>query len=499
MKRMLLVGYGALLLAALSSYALLGWHVRMLADDYCTAASALNRTVLESIIYDYYNWNWTYVDSFLKAVLARFQPAYHQVQTLLLLTALFAALWWLVRELAAVLDLPAMRKHSLLVAALFLLLIVYTAPNKTVFFWYSAMIPYSFPVALVIAASAALVRWVRQGYRHTGRYAAFFALATVVLNGLANTFFLPLLGALALATIYTLWRVSKESRRASLLMITAVTAANVASFLVVFSAPGNAVRQAHELEVYGFATPSIPQLIALTFQNTVGYLIVPYGYTLVYGLLAFTIGIILTLALGHEDNEQIACFSFAKRWAWVDGLVLFVLSASIVVSTIAATSYGTGLLLGRTMFLARTAQTLTMMFLGYLLAVWLARRGFPYPWLKRRPAYRAVRLALTGLLIAVPIGLLVDNLSRLPSFREYAEDWDAVHAHILAEVAAGNRGIIEVPPYRYSVAALLNLDELDEAAGYTRGCASSFYGIESIVMPQIQNPLRIGFWSRDAQ
>ncbi|MFQ3648422.1 MAG: hypothetical protein SNJ80_15955 [Anaerolinea sp.] len=38
MRRWALWAYGLLLVMALGSYALLGWHVRMLADDYCLAA-----------------------------------------------------------------------------------------------------------------------------------------------------------------------------------------------------------------------------------------------------------------------------------------------------------------------------------------------------------------------------------------------------------------------------------------------------------------------------
>jgi hypothetical protein len=50
MKRVLLVSYGALLLAALGSYALLGWHVRMLADDYCQFGVGLHHGTIGAVI-----------------------------------------------------------------------------------------------------------------------------------------------------------------------------------------------------------------------------------------------------------------------------------------------------------------------------------------------------------------------------------------------------------------------------------------------------------------
>ncbi|MFQ3659413.1 MAG: hypothetical protein SNJ54_10735, partial [Anaerolineae bacterium] len=70
-------------------------------------------------------------------------------------------------------------------------------------------------------------------------------------------------------------------------------------------------------------------------------------------------------------------------------------------------------------------------------------------------------------------------------FQAYAQDWDTVHAMILAEVAAGNRGVIDVPAYRFSLAAFLHLDEIDQPDGFTRPCAASFYGVEDIIMPRM--------------
>ncbi|MFQ3673593.1 MAG: hypothetical protein SNJ83_08360, partial [Aggregatilineales bacterium] len=397
MRHRWLWAYGLLLVIALGSYVLLGWHVRMLADDYCTAYVALKRTVLESVIHDYYNWNWTYVDSFFKAVIARFQPAFHQVQTVLLLVALGAALWWLVREVGAALQVAALRRYSGLVALVLLMLVMYTIPSYSVLFWYSALLPYSFPIALIIAALAAVLRWVRHDYHHAGWYGAFWIFAAIFINGTANTFFLPLLGALALAAIYVMWRAPAERRRILLTVIAAVALATLVSFVLVFTAPGNAVRQTHEFAMNGFTTPSILELVTLTIQYTLSYLLVPYGYTLLYGLLGLVVGVFLTMAIGGEDAARIRRLPMSERWIWLDISSLIALSLGVAVATIIATSYGVGMLLGRTMFFPRVAQALCMVVLGYMFAVWLARRGFPSAEIKRRPAYRAVRLALIGL------------------------------------------------------------------------------------------------------
>ncbi len=492
MRNRLLTAYGLLLLIAIGSYALLGWHVRMLADDYCTAATALRRSVVESVIHDYYSWNWTYVDSFLKAIIAPMQPAYHQVQTLILLVALLGALWWLVREVGAALALSPLRRFSGLIALLLLLLFVYTAPNAGLFYWHAVIIAYSLPTALIIASAALLIRWSRNGYQRAGRYAVAFMLVVAVLLGTANTFFLPLMGALALGAIYAVWRVPLEKRRAALGVIAAVGATALVAFAVVFTAPGNAVRQAQVLATSGFTTPGIDELILLTFRNAFSYLIFPYFYTIIYALLALCVGAVVTLALGGEDAKRIARFPISRR-AWVDALAIAALFAGVALATIVTTSYGVGRLIWHTMFFPRVAQALCMVALGYMLAVWLAQRGFPSAQIKQRPAYRAMRLTLIGLLVALPLGALVNNLSRLPNFQAYAQDWDAVHQMILSEVAAGSRGVIEVPPYRYSLAAFLHLDDIDQPDGFTRLCAASFYGVQDILMPPALEPPRVGF------
>lgn len=483
MRKRLLAAYGLLLLAALGSYALLGWHVRILADDYCTAFTALQRGVFEAVINDYYNWNWTYVDSLLKAITARFQPTFHQVQTIILLVALGAALWGLVREIGAALGLAAVRASSGLIALVLLLLLVYTVPNSTLIYWHAVIIPYSLPAALVIASVALMIRWARCGYQHTMRYTVFLMLAVVVLIGSANTFFLPLMGALALVAIYAVWRVPVERRRAALGMIAAVGVTALVAFALVFTAPGNAVRQAQVFELTGFRTPSIDALILLSLEALAEYFTFPA--TLLYIVLPLAVGVVITMALGAQDATRIAGFPLSERWAVVDALALLVLALGVVLATATTTAYGVGALVWHTMFFPRVVQALCMMALGYMLGVWLARRGFPSDAIKQRPAYRAVRLMLIGLMIALPVGALANNLSRLPNFQAYAQDWDAVHALILAEVAAGNRGVIDVPPYRFSLAAFLHLEEIDQPDGFTRPCAAAFYGVEDIVMPPI--------------
>ncbi len=492
MRRWLLWAYGLLLLMALGSYALLGWHVRMLADDYCTAYVALKRTVLESVIHDYYNWNWTYVDSFLKAVIARFQPAFHQVQTLILLMALFAALWGLVSEVGAALQMSAVRRYRPLIALMLLLLLIYTAPNATLLYWHGVITPYSLPVALIIAAVALLIRWTRGGFRYTGRYTLTLAVAVVTIIGTANTFFLPLMGVLVLSALYTVWRVPVEKRRPALLMIAAVGLTALVAFAFVFTAPGNAVRQSEIMRQYGFTPPALSELFPHALAEAWPYLTHPV--TIAYALMALSVGALVTLAIGGEDASLAAQFPLSGRWAAVDALALIVLLLGVTYATVLTTSYGVGTLVGHTMFFPRVAQALCMAALGYMLVVWLARRGFPSAEIKQRPAYRAVRLMLIGLMVALPLGALANNLSRLPNFQVYAQDWDKVHAMILAEVAAGNRGVIEVPPYRYSVAALLFLDDIDQPDGFTRACAASFYGVEDVVMPPVPNPPRVGFW-----
>ncbi|MFQ3646508.1 MAG: DUF6056 family protein, partial [Anaerolinea sp.] len=287
------------------------------------------------------------------------------------------------------------------------------------------------------------------------------------------------------AAIYVVWRAPAERRRVLLTVIAAVALATLVSFVLVFTAPGNAVRQTHEFAMNGFTTPSILELVTLTIQYTLSYLLVPYGYTLLYGLLGLVVGVFLTMAIGGEDAARIRRLPMSERWIWLDISSLIALSLGVAVATIIATSYGVGMLLGRTMFFPRVAQALCMVVLGYMFAVWLARRGFPSAEIKRRPAYRAVRLALIGLMVALPVGALANNLSRLPNFQAYAQDWDTVHAMILAEVAAGNRGVIDVPAYRFSLAAFLHLDEIDQPDGFTRPCAASFYGVEDIIMPRM--------------
>jgi hypothetical protein len=498
MQKRLLAAYGLLLLAALGSYALLGWHVRMLADDYCMAAIGMSFGPIGTVQHFNETWNGLYSLSFITGLVAWTMPGLMQVQTLLLLGAFLLSLWVLSGMLAQSLHFKLDRLTRAVIVLVVTLLIVYSVPSFRTLYWYSVLFQNALQAAWLILGLCAAWALLRPSIGRWQRWLGVVGLAalTFVVVGSANTFFLPLMGALVLAAIYAVWRVPLEQRRAALGMIAAVGVTAMVAFALVFTAPGNAVRQAQVFELTGFSPPSIDSLILISLQLLASYITFPAS--LLYFALPLAVGVVMTMALGSQDAARIAGFPLSKRWAWVDALALVVLALGVALATVVTTAYGVGSVVWHTMFFPRVIQALCMVALGYMLVVWLARRGFPSDEIKRRPAYRAVRLTLIGLMIALPLGALVNNFSRLPNFQEYAQDWDAVHAMIRAEVAAGNRGVIEVPPYRYSLAAALFLDEIDQPDGFTRPCAAAFYGVEDIVMPPIQNPPRVGVWRPDS-
>lgn len=466
-----------ILLIAIGSYAVVGASSRMLADDYCTANEGLRYGAVGAVTYNYQNWAGLYVNAFAKGLFAPVQPQIHSVQTVILILGLALGLGLIVSQTLSLLQLSDPKWFNYVLTLFLLLMALYGAPNLRNVYWWSVIVPYGLPVALGLMGVALMIWYVRQPRSLVSSLLVGLTLCVlaIVIVGSANTFVLFILSALPIAIGYCWWRLAHSQRRSVFAILSVVWIVSLIAFLVVFTAPGNAVRQAQVFAEGGFATPSTSELIETSFAVLLAYFNQPP--TIAYTLFTFVAVMTLLIMSQQQDVQKLAALPLSRH-PLLDSMVILLVMVLAIGFTVVTSVYGVGLVGPHTMFLPRVVQFLGAAALAYMAVVALARRGFPARYLRTRPVYRLVSSVLVLLVFVFPLGALAYNIALLPNIQQYAADWDARH-EFLREQAAGNN-IVSVAPYRFSLAKYLNLEDVEDETRFVQACASTYYGVQKI-------------------
>lgn len=469
-NRRLLVALCVVWGLASASYAYVGSHSRMIADDYCTADVGVRYGSIGGVSYDYENWDGSVTNSILKSWLAPLQPQFHHVQTLLFIGSIALASLAVLSALA-----PASSWWARGMGALFFtFLACYSSPNPRNLYWFATLIPYSFPFVWLLGVGALTLWGIRARQRRliAGLLSALWAVGTFAMTTSSPTYGTALLPLCVLVGLWGAWRLPKDRRWLVAAVTLGATVGILAGLLVVLGAPGNAVRQEAMFRHNGHTTPSLPVLVLATLDIGLQYILQANGLGYVLFACFGTLALLHVLGLPLAELTPVRALDVA----FVMGLALLA-----VFATVAPAVYGAGVASHHIFYFPRMVQVLAGAFVGYYLAVSLARAGFPSAYLRRRPTFRLTQAALGFMLFFVPLVAGAQNLSLSGDLRAYAQAWDARDAFIRAEVARGNRAEVVVEDYPYSFAKYMILEEMDSETpnGMVR-CAERYYGIDRL-------------------
>ncbi len=458
---------------AVLSFGYVGLFSRMMADDYCTARDGLLYGALGNALHNFNTWSGALVNFALKGALAPAQPAFHSVQTLLLIGLLAAGVWALGAQVARWLGvrLPRLWWGVLLFFSVFLLL--YSVPQPRVLYWFSVITAYAYPVPFLFVQAVWWLWAMRTPSRPRSVAAAcvYSAVISWAIATSAETIATALVPVYVLGGAWTWWRLPAR-RRVVLLLVGASMVGLVLGLAIVLASPGNAVRQAMTEQQFGHTPPDLLTLIWATVDISIQYVLLPQGLGyMLYGLLA-------TVALLNLAPLPLDKLPLSSR-PRLDTLLGLGLVALVILATTAPSVYGTGIASPHIYYFPRVAQMAYAVYLGYVAAVLLARAGFPSAYLRRRSVYRVTRLAVGGMLLFVPLWTAGYNAWLGEQAAQYAEDWDARHAYLLEQTAQGVTMGLVMPDYRFSLAEYILVAEVSSRDGenVATRCFRRYYGV----------------------
>ncbi len=249
--------------------AYLGQFSRLMLDDYIYLSVGRELSPWEAILVWRNTWNGAYTDQVLHVFFARFGaaaprllPSIHLSLWLLTLTLLFqSALSWL-----------TVKRHrnaiALAAAALTVVATVNAFYTQQSFYWYTASVAYSLPLAAFFLFVMFLIKSASASHRRSRLLPATIAgFAFCFLSaGISAMYMVFQASVLAILFIPAARWARRTGRKAGLALIAAGLAASAASFLVQISAPGIALRTARISPIESVSKRALPDLLRYSLE-----------------------------------------------------------------------------------------------------------------------------------------------------------------------------------------------------------------------------------------
>ena len=252
-----------LALLPLLQFAYMGQFSRPLYDDYVYLKLGRDLGPWETMLYMRNRWNGGYTDQLLHGVFARFGSAAPRILSAILVTSWLLALAWLIKRVLRRLNA---RSHqtalSVGAAALAIAASINAFHAPMSFYWYTAALVYSLPVAAFIPYLAfALGFDMALDSRPRLFWAATAGLVyCFVTAGVSAMFLVFQATALGILIVPLALDARRAGLTARLLLIGAGLAGTTASFLVQITAPGVALRAAKISPIEAVSKRALPDL-----------------------------------------------------------------------------------------------------------------------------------------------------------------------------------------------------------------------------------------------
>ena len=415
-------------LPILGTFAIKGFYVRYVADDFCTAAS-LGNGWLQSQIHWYTTWSGRFSFTAVVTALEWLSSLTTQALPTMTLVGWMMALSWAMRLALRRVGMTLHWVTALFLSSLVLVIFVLTSPHPgQVFYWFTGNITYTLPLllltlmaALAMRSETSIANWSGGTWsyvRSSGSLWPFsvglLAFVSASLNETYAVFQLAVLGLLLVSVILH----QLEHKRFQILSLGVVVmwfGLSVLSTLIMYLAPGNAIRK------LSFpANPTIEDTIEYAFNATNTYLVDQWQYALYVVLFMVAVGL-FTLGM-----QQAKAAREATLMTTVYQVVTIVFLAYLLCVLVQAPSYYVQHYPTELRSLASVPFTLSI---GVLTISYLVARML-VDWLPvGRKWLKLVVVGGVGLMIAYisvsQTSYLWGELGReLSGMQSYAEAWD---------------------------------------------------------------------------
>lgn len=460
-----IVGIAALFAPALSN--------RFVYDDFCTAASVQSQSFGQYILHEYTGWTGRFSYIIVSGLAALAGPRFAAVLPLLLVIAWYSALVWCVLPLFRHIKADPPLLYAAALSGFFLTILFHSVPN---FFesvlWETGAITYTLPLVFFTVVVGLFLRaWFNEQ-----RVPLLPVLLLVLISGgFSEVFGLIQIVLFACLCVFLFLNKTQGTKRQFSFGVFAAFITAVLVFLVVYAAPGNAVRQAAENHPEPAPIVLLPRIVLrATLVEFYSYLIHARFWILPHFFLPFAFGFSWNaLSQTPEKASQENPKKLFRAILWI-GLFIFGLA---VVAAFPSAYIQWDAPVARSMILFFAffipAAGVCSYFLGRMLAI---------AQYKKIPTQRfdiQAKALLTLAILLFTAGIVasaVTSIQLLPVQQEYAQAWDARDQEL--------RTLKEQGELHAQIPALSNAygyADLDENSNHwVNRCTARYYGFETL-------------------
>lgn len=463
-------------------YAVLGTHVRMIADDFCSAFRGLEYGIIDGVIRRYQTWASEYSNFFIKYSLAPFQPEIHPWIAIFTLLLFLLCSTYLIWQLFNYLKFPE-KKYLLPATILFTFTFYRLMPSYQHAYWFAAVIPYTWSIIITLFFGGTVLQYFSKS-REKITFLAFLIwtiLIILVLGGFVSVMITSFGMAFVLLLSMAL-RIHNVNKWQYIAFILMGGLSVFITLVITILSPGVAVRRdaIARLGNGEILSPleALPNGIIYTFSYIFGE---PFGVT--YGqtyAIAFLSSLFCLLFLGgifyldkNPDYDIPAPKSLGTAFI-LSFAAMVLLIFSVIYPATYATSSGLPM---RPLILPRFIQLSVVVYWAYLAIAYSVRTSLLSK-LRRAKTWSLVLIFISVLLIWSPLVSIYKLSVLYPDYQAYAQSWDERHELLMN---ANPDEIVTVPQLAYDIEDSFALEKMTEDPTFwINNCAANFYNIEGI-------------------
>jgi hypothetical protein len=265
-----------------------------------------------------------------------------------------------------------------------------------------------------------------------------------------------------LGLVYIWFFVKNKTRRTLLALAVSVFVGAVSALIVMAVSPA--------VLNLGRNTPSFVEWLQRTTQYTYLFMIDVFKTLPLPSLFSFVFSTILVFVIYRDkENSNIINARVNRNIALALPFILILLIAA----GFSTSAYGQSYPVARARFFAHYLTTITLMFEGALLGMWLSQIKWKF--------FGAVRFEYMAILILLilavyPFRAGLQVIQDIPDYRERAEEWDVREAQIKTLIAQGETDLVV-----FQLDGADGVKELDTfASHWVNVCAAKYYEVNSI-------------------
>lgn len=457
-------------LAFLAAIAYLGTFTRYMADDYCETYVTQTYTPLGAVINRYEEGNWRAANRYSNLLFVGAAESLLGRQNIEIIPVVLIIFWafglvYLVRQARKLAGIEWHVLADVFLGVTLAFLSILEAPNRfQTFYWRSSMATHFVPLVFLNFLVAFLLSKSRS-HSETPlsvwtAFAVFFA--SFMIGGFSEPPVTVMIVGAGLSLAYIYFFVKNKMRRTLLSLTACVFAgAGLALFVMAVSPAASNL---------GAGTPSFVEWIQRTTQYTYLFLLDTFKTLPLPVLFGVLCSAVLAFVIYREKaNSNVINTQINRNIALILPFILILLIAA----GFSASAYGQSYPVARARFFAIYLMTITLVFEGVLLGIWLSQvkwRFFNTVYFPYIPIFILLILA------AYPFRAGLRVMTDVPEYSAREQAWDARDAYIYKLREQGQTDLT-VPQF----GGVDGVKELDTyQTHWVNRCAARYYQVNSI-------------------